>query len=66
MKDLKDSSIEMELRKVALAIEEAALDPSELLTSMEDEDDTDETLTSLLNEIAFLNQQLNDDSVRPG
>ncbi|XP_006883052.1 PREDICTED: MAX gene-associated protein isoform X2 [Elephantulus edwardii] len=63
MKDLKDSSIEMELRKVASAIEEAALDPSELLTNMEDEDDTDERLTSLLNEIAFLNQQLNDDSV---
>ncbi|XP_059952639.1 MAX gene-associated protein isoform X7 [Mesoplodon densirostris] len=63
MKDLKDSSIEMELRKVASAIEEAALDPSELLTNMEDEDDTDETLTSLLSEIAFLNQQLNDDSV---
>lgn len=62
MKDLKGSSIEMELRKVASAIEEAALDPSELLTNMEDEDDTDETLTSLLNEIAFLNQQLNDDS----
>lgn len=62
MKDLKDSSIEMELRKVASAIEEAALHPSELLTNMEDEDDTDETLTSLLNEIAFLNQQLNDDS----
>ncbi|XP_057344694.1 MAX gene-associated protein isoform X7 [Manis pentadactyla] len=63
LKDLKDSSIEMELRKVASAIEEAALDPGELLTNMEDEDDTDETLTSLLNEIAFLNQQLNDDSV---
>ncbi|XP_004687948.1 PREDICTED: MAX gene-associated protein isoform X1 [Condylura cristata] len=63
MKDLKDSSIEMELRKVASAIEEAALDPSELLTNTEDEDDTDETLTSLLNEIAFLNQQLNDDTV---
>ncbi|KAL1785998.1 MAX protein-associated protein isoform X1 [Sigmodon hispidus] len=62
MKDLKDSSIEMELRKVASAIEDAALDPSELLTNMDDEDDTDETLTSLLNEIAFLNQQLNDDS----
>ncbi|XP_052039258.1 MAX gene-associated protein isoform X5 [Apodemus sylvaticus] len=62
MKDLKDSSIEMELREVASAIEEAALDPSELLTNTEDEDDTDETLTSLLNEIAFLNQQLNDDS----
>nr|XP_012621942.1 MAX gene-associated protein isoform X3 [Microcebus murinus] len=63
MKDLKDSSIEMELRKVTSAIEEAALDSSELLTNMEDEDDTDETLTSLLNEIAFLNQQLNDDTV---
>lgn len=62
MKELKDSSIEMELRKVASAIEDAALDPSELLTTVEDEDDTDETLTSLLNEIAFLNQQLNDDS----
>ncbi|XP_053449482.1 MAX gene-associated protein isoform X12 [Nycticebus coucang] len=63
MKDLKDSNIEMELRKVTSAIEEAALDSGELLTNMEDEDDTDDTLTSLLNEIAFLNQQLNDDSV---
>ncbi|XP_062061678.1 MAX gene-associated protein isoform X12 [Lepus europaeus] len=63
MKDLKDSSIEMELRKVASAIEEAELDSGELLTNLEDEDDTDETLTSLLNEIAFLNQQLNEDSV---
>ncbi|XP_055990450.1 MAX gene-associated protein isoform X5 [Sorex fumeus] len=62
MKDLKDSSIELELRKVASAIEEAALDPGELLANIDDEDDTDETLTSLLNEIAFLNQQLNDDS----
>ncbi|XP_058149947.1 MAX gene-associated protein isoform X4 [Dasypus novemcinctus] len=60
MKELKDSSIEMELRKVA---SEVALDPSEILTNMEDENDTDETLTSLLSEIAFLNQQLNDDSV---
>ncbi|KAM9067917.1 MAX gene-associated protein isoform X1 [Sarcophilus harrisii] len=62
VKDLKDSSIEIELRKVASAIEEATLDPNELLSSMEEEDDTDETLTSLLNEITFLNQQLNDDS----
>ncbi|XP_056666279.1 MAX gene-associated protein isoform X3 [Monodelphis domestica] len=62
VKDLKDSNIETELRKVASAIEEAALDPTELLSSMEEEDDTDETLTSLLNEITFLNQQLNDDS----
>uniref|UniRef100_A0A8C8E890 MAX gene-associated protein n=1 Tax=Otus sunia TaxID=257818 RepID=A0A8C8E890_9STRI len=59
---IKDSRIEMELRKVASAMEEAELDASELLNSIEDSDDTDETLTSLLNEIAFLNQQLNDDA----
>ncbi|XP_068017508.1 MAX gene-associated protein isoform X1 [Melanerpes formicivorus] len=59
---IKDSRIEMELRKVASAMEEADLDASELLSSIEDSDDTDETLTSLLNEIAFLNQQLNDDA----
>ncbi|XP_075783291.1 MAX gene-associated protein-like isoform X5 [Pelodiscus sinensis] len=62
VKDLKESRIEMELRKVASAMEEAELDPSELLGSIEESDDTDETLTSLLNEIAFLNQQLNDDT----
>lgn len=59
---IKDSRIEMELRKVASAMEEADLDTSEILSSMEEADDTDETLTSLLNEIAFLNQQLNDDA----
>ncbi|XP_009696351.1 PREDICTED: MAX gene-associated protein [Cariama cristata] len=59
---IKDSRIEMELRKVASAMEEAELDASELLSSTEESDDTDETLTSLLNEIAFLNQQLNDDA----
>ncbi|XP_051476518.1 MAX gene-associated protein isoform X4 [Apus apus] len=59
---IKDSRLEMELRKVASAMEEAELDASELLSSIEESDDTDETLTSLLNEIAFLNQQLNDDA----
>ncbi|XP_056348650.1 MAX gene-associated protein isoform X5 [Oenanthe melanoleuca] len=59
---IKDSRIEMELRKVASAMEEADLDTSEILSSIEESDDTDETLTSLLNEIAFLNQQLNDDA----
>ncbi|XP_064318557.1 MAX gene-associated protein isoform X4 [Phalacrocorax carbo] len=59
---IKDSRIEMELRKVASAMEEAELDANELLSSIEESDDTDETLTSLLNEIAFLNQQLNDDA----
>ncbi|XP_048161572.1 MAX gene-associated protein isoform X4 [Corvus hawaiiensis] len=59
---IKDSRIEMELRKVASAMEEADLDTSEILSSIEESDDMDETLTSLLNEIAFLNQQLNDDA----
>uniref|UniRef100_A0A8C5U4T3 MAX gene-associated protein n=1 Tax=Malurus cyaneus samueli TaxID=2593467 RepID=A0A8C5U4T3_9PASS len=59
---IKDSRIEMELRKVTSAMEEADLDTSEILSSIEESDDTDETLTSLLNEIAFLNQQLNDDA----
>lgn len=57
----KDAGIEIELQKVASAIGEAALDASDLI-DIEENDDTDETLTSLLNEIAFLNQQLNDDS----
>uniref|UniRef100_A0A670HT35 MAX gene-associated protein n=1 Tax=Podarcis muralis TaxID=64176 RepID=A0A670HT35_PODMU len=56
-----DSGIEMELQKVASAIHEPALDASDLM-GIEETDDTDETLTSLLNEIAFLNQQLNDDA----
>ncbi|XP_071414480.1 MAX gene-associated protein isoform X2 [Pithys albifrons albifrons] len=59
---IKDSRIEMELRKVTSAMEEADLDTSEILSGIEESDDTDETLTSLLNEIAFLNQQLNDDA----
>lgn len=61
VKEPKDSGLEMELQKVASALEEAALDPSDLM-DMEENDDADETLTSLLNEIAFLNQQLNDDA----
>ncbi|XP_033001580.1 MAX gene-associated protein-like [Lacerta agilis] len=56
-----DSGMEMELQKVASAIHEPALDASDLM-GIEETDDTDETLTSLLNEIAFLNQQLNDDA----
>ncbi|XP_060118335.1 MAX gene-associated protein-like [Heteronotia binoei] len=52
----KAVGIEMELQKVASAIQEAAPDASDL---MDMNDDTDEILTSLLNEIAFLNQQLN-------
>ncbi|KAL8169439.1 UNVERIFIED_CONTAM: hypothetical protein K2H54_049186 [Gekko kuhli] len=61
VKEAKTLGIEMELQKVASAIQEAAPDSSDLM-DMEDNDDPDETLTSLLNEIAFLNQQLNDDS----
>ncbi|XP_062973752.1 MAX gene-associated protein-like [Elgaria multicarinata webbii] len=57
----KDSGLEMELQKVASAIHEPGLDANDLM-DIEENDDTDETLTSLLNEIAFLNQQLNDDA----
>ncbi|XP_077178915.1 MAX gene-associated protein-like isoform X2 [Paroedura picta] len=61
VKDAKTLGIEMELQKVASAIQEAAPDSNDLM-DIEENDDTDETLTSLLNEIAFLNQQLNDDA----
>ncbi|MEE6492537.1 hypothetical protein FKM82_016599 [Ascaphus truei] len=61
-KDVKESSLELELNKVASAMEEAVLNPRELIDSNEDDDQTDENLTSLLNEIAFLNQQLNNDT----
>lgn len=56
MKDFKDLSIEMELRKVVLVIEEVVLDFNELLINMEDEDDIDEILIFLFNEIVFFNQ----------
>lgn len=55
MKDFKDLSIEMELRKVILVIEEVVFDFSELLINMEDEDDIDEILILLFNEIVFFN-----------
>nr|XP_060616770.1 MAX gene-associated protein [Anolis sagrei ordinatus]XP_060616776.1 MAX gene-associated protein [Anolis sagrei ordinatus] len=55
----RNSGLETELQKVASAIHESALDANDLIDV--ESDDTDETLTSLLNEIAFLNQQLNDD-----
>ncbi|KAH0620626.1 hypothetical protein JD844_021284 [Phrynosoma platyrhinos] len=57
----RDSGLEMELQKVASVIHQPTLDPSDLI-DIEESDDADETLTSLLNEIAFLNQQLNDDA----
>ncbi|XP_015284995.1 PREDICTED: MAX gene-associated protein-like [Gekko japonicus] len=54
VKEPKAVGVEMELQKVAFAIQEAAPDASDM------NDNTDETLTSLLNEIVFLNHQLND------
>ncbi|XP_060129539.1 MAX gene-associated protein isoform X3 [Zootoca vivipara] len=54
----KDSGVEMELQKVASAIPEPALDASDLIDLKND--GIDETLTSLLNEIVSLKQQLND------
>ncbi|XP_069807487.1 MAX gene-associated protein isoform X2 [Dendropsophus ebraccatus] len=57
--DGRNSGLEVELKKLTSAIDEAGLDPNELSETVED---ADETLTSLLNEIAFLNQQLNKDT----
>ncbi|XP_063145985.1 MAX gene-associated protein isoform X2 [Candoia aspera] len=57
----KDSGSEMELQQVASVIHEPTPDTSSSI-DIEENDDSDETLTSLLNEIAFLNQQLNDDT----
>ncbi|XP_054827941.1 MAX gene-associated protein-like isoform X2 [Eublepharis macularius] len=59
VKEPKVLGLQMGLQKVASPI--PAPVASDLM-DMEDNDDTDETLTSLLNEIAFLNQQLNDDT----
>ncbi|XP_058018022.1 MAX gene-associated protein isoform X2 [Ahaetulla prasina] len=57
----KDSGSEMELQQVASVIHEPTMDTSSSV-DIEENDDTDETLTSLLNEIAFLNQHLSDDA----
>lgn len=62
MVDLRDSGLELELKKLTSAIDEAGLEPSELSDTMGDPEDADETLTSLLDEIEFLNEQLNKDT----
>ncbi|XP_068110400.1 MAX gene-associated protein [Hyperolius riggenbachi] len=59
--EVRDSGLEQELKKLTAAIEEAELEGSDLQGVVGDRDE-DETLTSLLNEIAMLNQQLNNDS----
>ncbi|XP_048342457.1 MAX gene-associated protein-like isoform X5 [Sphaerodactylus townsendi] len=61
VKGRKTLGTEIELQKVASAIQEAAPDASDLV-AMEENDETDGILTSLLNEIVFLNHQLNDDA----
>ncbi|CAJ0934151.1 unnamed protein product, partial [Ranitomeya imitator] len=60
--EIRDSGLDLELKKLTSAIDEAGLDPSELSDTMGDLEEADETLTSLLDEIAFLNQQINNDS----
>ncbi|KAM9294408.1 LOW QUALITY PROTEIN: MAX gene-associated protein [Gastrophryne carolinensis] len=64
--DVPDCRIEMELKKLSSSIGEAELEPNELLDVTGDAEDSDETLTSLLNEIELLNQQLNNDNVDMG
>ncbi|XP_078515776.1 MAX gene-associated protein [Lissotriton helveticus] len=60
-KDAKDL-MDVELKHGASSAEDVALHTTELMSAIEEHDDSDETLTSLLNEIAFLNQQLNNDT----
>ncbi|XP_077120265.1 MAX gene-associated protein isoform X2 [Ranitomeya variabilis] len=60
--EMRDSGLDLELKKLTSAIDEAGLDPSELSDTMGDLEEADETLTSLLDEIAFLNQQITNDS----
>ncbi|KAM3918254.1 MAX gene-associated protein [Leptodactylus fuscus] len=60
--EIRDSGLDLDLKKLTSAIDEAGLDPSELSDALGDPEDSDETLTSLLNELAFLNQQLNNDT----
>ncbi|XP_040267669.1 MAX gene-associated protein-like isoform X3 [Bufo bufo] len=60
--DTRGSKLDLELKKLTSAIDEAGLDPTELPDTMGDPEEADETLTSLLDEIAFLNQQINSDT----
>ncbi|KAM4690514.1 MAX gene-associated protein [Rhinophrynus dorsalis] len=62
LKGIRGSRREVESKKVISSIEDAALDPTELIDVIGDQEDSDETLTSLLNELEFLNQQLDNDS----
>ncbi|XP_040189818.1 MAX gene-associated protein isoform X2 [Rana temporaria] len=64
LENVRDSELELELKQLSSAIEEADLDPNELSDVMADQED--ETFSSLLNEIAFLNQQLNNDPSEMG
>ncbi|KAM5129344.1 MAX gene-associated protein [Mantella aurantiaca] len=59
--DGRGPELELELKKLLSAVDDAELEPSELSDVMGDHENSDETLTSLLNEIALLNQQLNND-----
>ncbi|XP_053330429.1 MAX gene-associated protein [Spea bombifrons] len=58
----REDSLDLELKKMSSVIEGTGLVPSELIDVIGDHEDSDETLTSLLNEIAFLNQSLNNDT----
>ncbi|XP_018086530.1 MAX gene-associated protein isoform X2 [Xenopus laevis] len=61
-----EHSVELESNKVASGIDDPDLETSELIDVIGDHEDTDETITSLLNELAFLNQQLNTDDLDSG
>ncbi|CAH2327810.1 MAX gene-associated isoform X1 [Pelobates cultripes] len=55
----KECNLDLAFKKVSSIVDNPELDPSELIDVIGDHED--ETLTSLLDEIAFLNQELNND-----
>ncbi|XP_073494919.1 MAX gene-associated protein isoform X2 [Phyllobates terribilis] len=59
--EIRDSGLDLELKRLTSAIDDAGLDLCELSDTVGDPEEADETLTSLLDEIAFLNQQISDD-----
>ncbi|XP_063296323.1 MAX gene-associated protein [Pelobates fuscus] len=56
----KECNLDLAFKKVSSIVDNPELDPSELIDVIGDHED--ETLTSFLDEIAFLNQELNNDT----
>ncbi|KAG8449441.1 hypothetical protein GDO86_016191 [Hymenochirus boettgeri] len=62
----QESRTQGECKKVSSSLDEPDLEASSLIDVIGDHEDSDETLTSLLNEIAFLNHPLDTDDMDSG